>query len=60
MMQEEIKLIQDEINAFIISNELELDKFRIDFVGRRISASAAAGSQKNHLIELEKILNDAL
>jgi len=35
MMQEEIKKIQDEINAFIISNESDLDNFRIDFVGRK-------------------------
>jgi len=35
MMQEEIKKIQDEISAFIISNESDLDNFRIDFVGRK-------------------------
>jgi phenylalanyl-tRNA synthetase alpha chain len=35
MMQDEINKIQDEINAFMISNESELDTFRIEFVGRK-------------------------
>jgi phenylalanyl-tRNA synthetase alpha subunit len=47
MMQEEIIKIQDEINAFIISNELELDKFRIDFVGRKGRLASLFDQLKN-------------
>jgi len=47
MMQEEIKKIQDEINAFIISNESDLDNFRIDFVGRKGRLASLFDQLKN-------------
>ncbi len=47
MMQEEIKKIQDEINAFIISNESDLDNFRIDFVGRKGRLTSLFDQLKN-------------
>ena len=34
-MKEEIKLIQIEIDTFVIGNESELEQFRIQFVGRK-------------------------
>ena len=46
-MQEEIKKIQDEINAFIISNESDLDNFRIDFVGRKGRLASLFDQLKN-------------
>ena len=47
MMQEEINKIQDEINAFIISNESDLDNFRIDFVGRKGRLASLFDQLKN-------------
>lgn len=46
-MQEEIKKIQDEMNAFIISNESELDTFRTEFVGRKGRLAALFDQLKN-------------
>jgi len=46
-MQAEIKKIQDEINAFIISNESDLDNFRIDFVGRKGRLASLFDQLKN-------------
>ena len=60
MMQEEIKKIQDEINAFIISNESDLDNFRIDFVGRKGRLASLFDQLKNVPAEARREVGQTL
>jgi len=59
-MQEEIKKIQDEINAFIISNESDLDNFRIEFVGRKGRLAALFDQLKNVPTETRRDVGQSL
>ena len=59
-MQEEIKKIQDEINAFIISNESELDNFRIEFVGRKGRLASLFDQLKNVPAETRRDVGQSL
>ena len=59
-MQEEINKIQDEINAFIISNESELDHFRIEFVGRKGRLSSLFDQLKNVPAETRREVGQSL
>ena len=60
MMQEEIKKIQDEINAFVISNESDLDNFRIDFVGRKGRLASLFDQLKNVPAEARRDVGQSL
>jgi phenylalanyl-tRNA synthetase alpha chain len=59
-MQEEINKIQDEINAFIISNESELDHFRIEFVGRKGRLASLFDQLKNVPVETRREVGQSL
>jgi len=59
-MQEEIKKIQDEINAFIISNESDLDNFRIEFVGRKGRLASLFDQLKNVPTETRRDVGQSL
>jgi phenylalanyl-tRNA synthetase alpha chain len=59
-MQEEINKIQDEINAFIISNESELDHFRIEFVGRKGRLASLFDQLKNVPAETRREVGQSL
>lgn len=59
-MQEEINKIQDEINSFIISNELELDQFRIEFVGRKGRLASLFDQLKNVPAETRREVGQSL
>ena len=59
-MQEEINKIQDEIIAFIISNESELDHFRIEFVGRKGRLASLFDQLKNVPAETRREVGQSL
>ena len=56
----EIGKIQDEINAFVISNESDLDNFRIDFVGRKGRLASLFDQLKNVPAEARREVGQSL
>lgn len=59
-MNEQIKALQAEIDAFVISNEGELDSFRNQFVGRKSRLAALFDELKNVAAENRREVGQAL
>jgi phenylalanyl-tRNA synthetase alpha chain len=59
-MNEQIKAIQAEIDAFVISNEGELDTFRNQFVGRKSRLASLFDELKNVPAENRREVGQAL
>ncbi|MFM2400663.1 MAG: Phenylalanine--tRNA ligase [Bacteroidota bacterium] len=59
-MNEQIKAIQAEIDAYVISNESELESFRNQFVGRKSQLASLFDELKNVLAENRREVGQAL
>ncbi len=59
-MNEQIKALQAEIDAFVISNESELDSFRNQFVGRKSRLASLFDELKNVPAENRREVGQAL
>lgn len=59
-MMEQIVNIQAEVDAFVISNEADLESFRIQFVGRKGSLSSLFDGLKNVAAEDRRDVGQAL
>ncbi|MCZ2482134.1 phenylalanine--tRNA ligase subunit alpha [Aquirufa nivalisilvae] len=59
-MNEQIKVIQEEIEAFVISNESEVEQFRIQFVGRKSRLASLFDGLKDVPAENRREVGQAL
>ncbi|CAM4335888.1 phenylalanine--tRNA ligase subunit alpha [Cytophagaceae bacterium 50C-KIRBA] len=59
-MNEQIKVIQDEIEAFVISNESDVEQFRIQFVGRKSRLASLFDGLKDVPAENRREVGQAL
>ncbi|RXK47546.1 phenylalanine--tRNA ligase subunit alpha [Aquirufa rosea] len=59
-MNEQIKVIQDEIEGFVISNESDVEQFRIQFVGRKSRLASLFDGLKDVPAENRREVGQAL
>ncbi len=59
-MNEQIKVIQEEIEAFVISNESDVEQFRIQFVGRKSRLASLFDGLKDVPAENRREVGQAL